>query len=42
MATTAGLVERYRRLNEKTLHYTVMIDDPKAYTRPCVGRTRSG
>jgi hypothetical protein len=28
------LVERNRRLNEKTLRYKVTVDDPKAYTRP--------
>ena len=28
------LVERFRRLDDKTLSYEVLIDDPGAYTRP--------
>jgi hypothetical protein len=28
------LLERYRRLNENTLRYTVTVEDPKAYARP--------
>jgi hypothetical protein len=28
------LLERYRRLNENTLRYTVTVENPKAYTRP--------
>ena len=28
------LIERFTRTNERTLHYEVTIDDPKAYTKP--------
>jgi hypothetical protein len=30
------LTERYRRLNENTLELQIIIDDPKAYTKPWV------
>jgi hypothetical protein len=30
------LTERYRRLNENTLEMQIIIDDPKAYTKPWV------
>ena len=28
------VIERFTRTNERTLHYEVTIDDPKAYTKP--------
>ncbi len=28
------IVERYTRTDERTMHYEVLVDDPKAYTKP--------
>jgi hypothetical protein len=37
-STDAKFVERFRRLDQKQLEYTILVDDPKAYTKPWEGK----
>jgi hypothetical protein len=39
-STDMRVEERYTRVNRGTVELTVTIDDPKAYTKPWVGRNR--
>jgi hypothetical protein len=39
-STELRVEERYRRVNQNTLELTVVINDPKAYTKPWMARNR--
>jgi len=39
-STALRVEERYRRVSENTLELTVVIDDPKVYTKPWMARNR--
>ena len=39
-STSQRVEERYHRVNQNTLELTVIIDDPKVYTKPWIARNR--
>ena len=39
-STELRVEERYRRVNQNTLELTVVINDPKIYTKPWMARNR--